>query len=148
MRCKTAFLFLLFRIHEFRHPTRSAGGVHAGQNAAALGQKNPRSLSLQAIRMLNTGAGDSAADGLKIQFFIVKGGSAVFYGQFDNNEIDPVFFQFAVGQPVDSQQFGAPHLKPYWVDRMMHHTRLVCLIIAGNDCDRLAGDLRADRKVL
>ena len=88
MRCKTAFLFLLFRIHEFRHPTRSAG-VHAGQNAAALGQKN-LSLSLQAIRMLNTA--------LVIRLQMVSRSSfhrkrrvAVFYGQFDNNEIDPVF---------------------------------------------------------
>lgn len=98
--------------------------------------------------MFHAGTGDSGAGGSQVQFFIVKGGSAVFYIQFGDDKINAVFFQFAVGQAVDAEQLGASHFEPDGIDGVMNHAGLIGFAVAGNNGNGVVLDFGTIRELL
>jgi hypothetical protein len=141
------FSELFIRIHEFRHSLRSAGLVHAGQDAGAFSQQDAGVGAIELIGVFHTGTGDATACGGQLELFVVEAGAAVFGRQRCDHEKGTRFFQFAVSQTVFAQQFGAAHLEPDGIDGMMYDARLIGLTVSRGDGNRVLTDARAIRKL-
>jgi len=145
-RCRFGLL-LLFRVHEFGHPAGFALFIDTGEDAGTLGQQDAGGGAFKLVGMLDAGTGDPGAGGGQGERLIVKARTTVFGRQFSHDEKSAGFFQFTVSQAVDAQQFGAAHLEPHRVHRMMHHPRLIGLAVPRDDRNGVLGNLRAIGKL-